>query len=362
MELIRDRRGTEDILEAMRGFLENVAFWDSATGNVHVASRSEQFIAQVRRMPLHELVAIYPHGTVEEGGERLGYLLYYHGEDLDRATGEDSLAFGLTALRLSLGGRRQLIREDQQIREELVRGLIAGNKKLAEKAIRKAGSMGWQLSGPVAAVVAEPVGGDISSAIGLLASWLRSRHPGAIQGTFMDDLVVVVPAEDSLWRRKLERDLSEYGGASKAKAGFRIGVGSPATPMDLGKSYLQAREAMDMGQRMGRPVAFWEDMEVLGVLSSVPWDDGTRVFVDSRLSGIKSESDGELLRSLRALVRRSWNLKAAAADLSIHYNTMRYRLEKILSITGLNDDNPWTRISLGLAVLLDEISEDMGRK
>ncbi|SMG38007.1 PucR family transcriptional regulator [Dethiosulfovibrio salsuginis] len=363
MELIQDRKGTEDILEAMRGFLQNVAFWDSITGNVHVASRSKRFIAQVRQMPLHELVAIYPHGTVEEGGEKLGYVLYYHGEELDRTTGEEALAFGLTALRVSLGGRRHLIQENQQVKEEVVRGLVAGNKKLAERAIRKAGSMGWQMSGAVAAVVAEHTGvGDLSGAIGLLSGWFRSRRPGGIQGTVNDDLVLIVPAEDPGWKGKLEQELMDYVGLSKSKVPFMIGVGSEVAPMDLGVSYSQAREATEMGQRIGRSVAFWEDMEVLGILSSVPWTDRTRGFIERRLGAIKSEKDGEPLRSLRALVRRSWNLKAAAADLSIHYNTMRYRYEKLLSATGLDDDNPWARIGLGLAVLLDEVSEDMGRK
>lgn len=364
MEIIQDRRGTDDILEAMRGFLENVAFWDSATGNVHVASRSKQFIAQVRRMPLHELVAIYPHGTVEDGGERLGYVLYYHGEDLDKDTGKDALAFGITSLRLSLGGRRNLIGEDQQIRDEVVRGLIAGNKKLSEKAIRRAGSMGWQLSGPVAAIVAEHTGaGDLSGAIGMLSGWIRSRYPNAIQGTVNDNLVVVIQAEDQGWRNRLEKGLVEYAGSSSSRGPFRIGVGSAVSPMDLRHSHIQAQEAIDIGQRMGqRSVVFWEDMEVLGIIGSIPWDDRTRRFVSGYMSPLRQEKNKDLIASLRALVRRSWNLKAAAEDLSIHYNTMRYRYDKIASLTGISDDDPLARIGLSLAVLLDEVSEDIGQR
>ncbi len=364
MEIIQDRRGTDDILEAMRCFLENVAFWDSATGNVHVASRSKQFIAQVRRMPLHELVAIYPHGTVEDGGEKLGYVLYYHGEDLDKDTGRDALAFGITALRLSLGGRRYLIKEDQSTRAEVVRGLVAGNRKLSEKAIRRAGSMGWQLSGPVAAIVAEHTGsGDLAGAIAVLSGWIRSRYPSAIQGTVSDDLVVVIQAEDHGWRNRLEKELVEYVGASDARGPFKIGVGSAVSSMDIRHSYSQAQEAIDMGQRMGqRSVVFWEDMEVLGIIGSIPWDDRTRGFVSGYMSGLRQERNKDLTASLRALVRRSWNLKAAAEDLSIHYNTMRYRYDKIASITGLRDDDPWARIGLSLATLLDELSENMGRK
>ena len=364
MEIIQDRRGTEDILEAMRCFLENVAFWDSATGNVHVASRSKQFIAQVRRMPLHELVAIYPHGTVEDGGEKLGYVLYYHGEDMDKDTGRDALAFGITALRLSLGGRRYLIKEDQSTRDEVVRGLVAGNRKLSEKAIRRAGSMGWQLSGPIAAIVAEHTGsGDLAGAIAVLSGWIRSRYPSAIQGTVSDDLVVVIQAEDHGWRNRLEKELVEYVGASNARGPFKIGVGSAVSSMDIRHSYSQAQEAIDMGQRMGqRSVVFWEDMEVLGIIGSIPWDDRTRGFVSGYMSGLRQEKNKDLTASLRALVRRSWNLKAAAEDLSIHYNTMRYRYDKIASITDLRDDNPWARIGLSLATLLDELSENMGRK
>lgn len=363
MELIQERRGTEEILEAMGGFLQNVAFWDSATGNIHVASRSKQFIAQVRRMPLHELIAIYPHGTVEEGGERLGYVLYYHGEEVSETTVKEALAFGLTALRLSLGGRRHIIKEGQQIREEVVRGLIAGNKRLSDKAIRKAGSMGWQLSGPVAAVIAEHTGsGDLSVAIGQFSGWLRSRYPSAIQGTVSDDLVVVIPAEDAEWRSKLEQGLTEYVGSAKAVP-FRIGVGSAVPPMELGISHIQARTAVDMGRRMGQTaVTFWEDMEVLGILSSIPWNDDTKGFVKRRLEKLRPGRERDLLQSLRALVRRSWNMKDASRDLSIHYNTMRYRYDKIASLTDLKDEEPWSRIGLFLAVLLDELSEDMGRK
>lgn len=366
MKVIQDGRGVEDILEAMKIFLENVAFWDGITGNVHVASRSENFITQVRRLPLHELVAIYPHGTVEDGGDKLGYVLYYHGEGLDQKTRSEALSFGLTALRLSLGGRRQVLREDQHIREEIVRGLAAGNRKLAEKVIRKANNMGWHVSGSMVAMVAEHRGGgDLSGSIGFLSGWLKSRYPNAIQGTVADDLVVLTSATDLGWKKKLEQDLAEYVGSSSTKVPFRIGVGSVASdPMDFGKSYLQARKSIDMGRRMigHKTVMFWDDMEVMEVLASVPWNDRTRGFIDRYLGNLAMEKDRELLLSLRSLVRSSWNLKVAARDLSIHYNTMRYRYDKITSITGINDDDPWTRTSVTLAVLLDEISEDLGRK
>ncbi len=363
MDIIQERGGVEEILEAMAGFLENTAFWDTSTGNIHIASRSEQFIAQMRRMPLHELVAIYPHGTVEDGGERLGYMFYYHeGDGLSQESRDLALKFGLTALKFSLGGRRYLLKEDRRIREELVRGVLAGNKRLAEKNIKKAAMAGWHLPESAVVTVAEFRGnGDPSGPIEILGGWLRSRYPQGIQATIADDLVALIPCQEGEWALRLKEALSEYTTSSHSKYPFRIGIGSPASnPMEYRKSHEEARAAIEIAQRLTEgDVVFWRDMETLDLLSSIPWNERTKAFVKKYLGDLDRE--GELASSLRALVKYGWNMKCAASALSIHYNTMRYRYDKIGSVINMEDD-PWMRLNITLAVILDELAEKMRRK
>jgi purine catabolism regulator len=59
-----------------------------------------------------------------------------------------------------------------------------------------------------------------------------------------------------------------------------------------------------------------------------------------------------MLQTLFCIIRNNWQLKAVAAQMNLHYNTVKYRYHKIKEILGTDTDLSSVRISLTLAMEL----------
>ena len=57
-----------------------------------------------------------------------------------------------------------------------------------------------------------------------------------------------------------------------------------------------------------------------------------------------------VLETLEALSAARWVRRAAARHLGIHINSMSYRVERIQSLTGLQLDDPETRVAISIAL------------
>src|SRR5260370_356808 len=60
--------------------------------------------------------------------------------------------------------------------------------------------------------------------------------------------------------------------------------------------------------------------------------------------------DTPLLETLEALAAARWVRRAAARQLGIHINSMSYRVERIQTLTGLQLDEPETRVAISIAL------------
>jgi DNA-binding PucR family transcriptional regulator len=80
---------------------------------------------------------------------------------------------------------------------------------------------------------------------------------------------------------------------------------------------------------------------------------------DPRLSALRAhdaETGGELTRSLLAYLDALGDVRAAAASLHVHPNTLRYRLRRAADAAGLDLDDPLLRLFAGLQLRLPEDS------
>ncbi len=65
---------------------------------------------------------------------------------------------------------------------------------------------------------------------------------------------------------------------------------------------------------------------------------------------LEYENGGELIRTLNVYFANNGNLTQTAETMFIHRNTLLYRMERIKEISGLNLDNPDTRLAVQLAL------------
>jgi len=131
------------------------------------------------------------------------------------------------------------------------------------------------------------------------------------------------------------------------------GLGTPAGDLNEWRvSFRQAGQALELARRFRerRPLYF-PDLSVYRLLIQIEHSPELGGFQEEILGPLLTNDGGrELIRTLEAYFEHNGNLSQTAESLYIHRNTLIYRMERIASITGLNLDNPETRLAVQLAL------------
>ena len=134
-----------------------------------------------------------------------------------------------------------------------------------------------------------------------------------------------------------------------------IGIGHPiGTLSGLRDSYRQARQAMTMARRFAEsnPLYFGE-LNVYRLLFQLEHSPELASFCQETLGALVEYDRTQhtnLVETLAAYFAHNGNLSATAEALFVHRNTLLYRMERIREISGLDLDNPETRLSIQLAL------------
>ncbi|MBI2941504.1 MAG: helix-turn-helix domain-containing protein [Chloroflexi bacterium] len=150
-----------------------------------------------------------------------------------------------------------------------------------------------------------------------------------------------------------------------------IGVGRPRDGVEqFTGSHREATGALQLGAQLFGPasITYFADLGIYRLLLALKDTAELRTFYDEtlgRLAEYDRRSDGELLRTLEAYFSCHASPTEAAERLHVHRNTLLYRLGRIRAISGLDLDDPETRLALHLALrvrqLLFPSAEPSGR-
>ncbi len=142
------------------------------------------------------------------------------------------------------------------------------------------------------------------------------------------------------------------------KASISIGIGRHHPGIQgLAKSYQDARTALSLGRRLqGANQVYCLDQ--LGIAAFVGIsDESTKIELATHLlSPLDQEPD--LLETLDAFFVENCCPSSTAKRLSIHRNTLSYRLDKIASLTGLDPRRFDDAMQIRLALLLGSLRGD----
>ncbi|MBI3241990.1 MAG: helix-turn-helix domain-containing protein [Chloroflexi bacterium] len=148
-----------------------------------------------------------------------------------------------------------------------------------------------------------------------------------------------------------QRMVAEIGNRSQT---LRTGVGQTTNDKSLRRVYDEALEAaMIGGQFSGMPVTcFWE-LGLLDWLYRLPADVLAANPYLAKIEALAEhdrKNNSDLARTLAAYLDYNGALAEAASALSVHRNTMLYRLGRIESILGVDLRNVSQRLNLHVAV------------
>ena len=241
-----------------------------------------------------------------------------------------------------------------------------------ENIVARANELGCDLSAGAVVVVAraqpqQPEEGDWRARVLMLAErgaravdkdalaavvTFKGGRPGASDG----ELVVVVPGTESdLGRRAAEAVLRELE-AGLTNFHLSVAISRPATdPVDLHRAGAEALLAANVAVARGtQTLAFEETGAYRLLLPAMSEDPGElQRFHDETVAPLVAYDDQyetELVKTLESFLEADGNVAGTAAKLFTHRHTVRYRLERVRELTGLDVGSTDGRERLGLGL------------
>ncbi|HVL86150.1 MAG TPA: helix-turn-helix domain-containing protein [Pseudonocardia sp.] len=270
-----------------------------------------------------------------------------------------ALEHGATILSMELARVRSLAESELRVRRDLVDELLNGTDE--ESALTRAVALGYDLQRPHRVLVVEGRGRsrDTDQLFQAVRHAARDEPAGSLLVARGTQVVLLADVEAD-WERLRAGVLRELGGGEQSGNGSRevrarIGVGEVCERVaEFPRSYRQARLALRL-----LAVAEWEDRAVrfddLGIYRLlVGIDDPGEVerFVQRWIGALLDydrQRGANLVRTLSHYLDRGGSYEATARALIVHRNTLKYRLQRIRQITGLDLSDPETCFNLQLA-------------
>lgn len=380
MQAVLEQRGLDVLARSLAALLENpVAILDPArqvlawapagaggrAGELLSLSGTE---ARQRTLVQSPAGAVHRRETLTAGGRRVhrvatlvlaGGRMY--GQVLVWELGRPVQPLDLIALdaavaviALELANRRALVEVERRYRSEFLAALFSGDGGSEPALVQRARLFGLDLAAPhYVAVLRVGAPDDVYDLCH------RAVDGQALVGDAELHTVVLqrAPAGASPrdhaaeWAGRLRDQLRALGGALT----LSVGVGSARPGVEgVRKSFREARRAVAIGERLWGPgclVAF-EELGIFQLLDRLDAAEDLEPFLAGlrRLADYDRRRRTSLIPTLEAFFRHHGCVRDAASALRVHYNTVLYRLGRIEEVTGMDLDDPDSRLHLQLAL------------
>jgi DNA-binding PucR family transcriptional regulator len=302
---------------------------------------------------------------------RLGGMIVFEGssgfDDLDLLLiGEARFALSIQMMRGYIG-----FQVESQFQADLLRRLFSGDWRDPEELLLRAGYLGINLSQPACLLIIASAGDpplldnhlpDVDQLYlhRRLARLAEQSSPGAKVVIDGSDLVAFVPVgEGAMTVDGLSQRLQTE---TKQATGIELVVAVSSECHDL-RDYQQARrecsQLVAIGRQLGRRGTIRRsDVGPYGLLFSAASGESVRDFVNHTIGALEAydaQHHAHLTETLEAFVRNSGRFQAAADELRIHVSTLRYRLDRVAAVAGIDLENPDSRFTAELALRLRKL-------
>ncbi len=279
-----------------------------------------------------------------------------------------------TVAALAMTMRAEVQAIESKYQSDLMHDLLTGRTLDREDSLRRARSFGWDLDRRMMALVVrfdDPSGPVVADEIGRrppLAAALHqpilARDPSAAVVRFSDEVVALTGAfpADAGGREAATQFCHRLVDVATRSTGASVSAGLSRPVTDLGAipiAYEQATMALQIGRQVqGRgALAHFDDLGVYRILSLIDDTDELRGFAVETLGVLMddSESAADLRQTLQVLLDTNVNVAEAARRLHYHYNTLRYRIEKLEAIVGPFTTDARVRLDVHVALLVRDM-------
>ncbi|HKC83639.1 MAG TPA: PucR family transcriptional regulator ligand-binding domain-containing protein [bacterium] len=408
-ELVLDGKGVNEICRTLADLLESAVVVEDASFHLlaHAGGSADPhrketilrqgtphrvlFDPQIQRV-LREVeakrgpvkVPAFPHlgmsrerliAPIFAANQVLGYISV-----LDHPPHNEELAFmaieqAALVLALSIVKERELSEVESRVRGEFLEDLLHGTYGDEAAAQRRARHVGYPLHGShIVALVdiddfrgfvkARQISEDAIQAVKReflrrVTAVVRTGYQRALVQGRSDQVVALLPlgtevadhqARSHALGLQIQQAVMEWKPGFTISVGFSAPIEAPLGVEGALREVTSVMESLARFKRWGQVVAVPE-LGLTGLLAAV--SDERLVDYSRRHLGPLIEHDrarkGALVSTLRAYLETG-EQQQAAQRLRVHPNTLRYRLDRIREITGLDLEEPETRLNLSVAL------------
>ena len=155
--------------------------------------------------------------------------------------------------------------------------------------------------------------------------------------------------------RRIADSIRRQANGEFANDPLAMGLGRPVDGLiGLRDSYREARQALSMARRLADPnPLYFGELNVYRLLFQLEYSPELGAFCNEIIGSLieYDRTQGtDLVETLTAYFAHKGNLSQTAEAMFVHRNTLLYRMDRIKEISGLDLDNPETRLSIQLAL------------
>jgi purine catabolism regulator len=313
------------------------------------------------------------HAVVPIKGGRIdhGRLVLFHTDRVLTAADLTVLERAATVAAISLTKEIAITAVESKYRGDFLRDVLSGRAGSAADVEAHARSLGWDISRPMVVVVAAletdkapPMSLGYEGPLELerfAAAWrsvVTRKDPSVPVVGFAAEVVALipVPANGPVTAAVDSAIKGVAGDGGGGRRPFATGVSRVvSSPDDLPVAYEQARKALHVGRQLHGPraLAHFDDLGVFRLLSLIEDTHELDDFVRETLGTLGESTSTEavdLRNTLQMLLDTNLNVAETARRLHFHYNTLRYRINKLEKMVGPFTTDPNLRLDLALAL------------
>lgn len=248
---------------------------------------------------------------------------------------------------------------EKRYREELANQLLQGQSEPGSRE-EMAAYLGLDLQQPRIVWIVELNEPQPQLLRGLLAELESSQREALIAMTSFDELVLLRPAclKQGIWDAQLERKQAQHLQHELQKRfNLRLIVGGFFTGEEgIHRSIQTARAAQTLARRLKwqQHLLFYHDYPLPSLLCDLGEDWRAQELSRPWLHLSGQDEKGVLRNTLRQYLQHNGDQTKTAAQLHIHVNTLRYRLQSIEKHTGLKINQLADVLQLYIGMLMHD--------
>ena len=198
-----------------------------------------------------------------------------------------------------------------------------------------------------------------------LEKFIFNENINAIIGNKMDQVIILISFSQqnkNAEKLKLSEIIPKVREEVLSLEGFeaRMGVGRTYIGIEnFGKSYKDSISAVEIGKVLNDDkISIFSNLGIYQLLSQEGMESELESFYNRYLKKLveyDEEKSTEMVKTLEAYFENNGNLKKMSDSLYTHYNTVLYRVQRITEITGIDLNNPESRLNLNVALKIKKL-------